>query len=166
MTAVWYLGEADERRITSATWAAAGIVGVPDSVWNASNGWSVPQIQFTAPQLALLQLQQGFNVNAPDGPRPDQHRYDPSDDYATQGYVDEQIEVVEGLIHAGGAPPPITYAVTAISTWNQVHTFPYPPSVRLIDPSGEWVDIGVEYPNPTTVHISFPTPFTGTIILS
>lgn len=99
MASVWYVGEADQRTITAAQWADAGIPGASDSVWNTGNGWSIPQIDFTSGQLTLLELQQGFITNAADGPRPDQHHYDPSDDYATIGYVDENIEEVIGLIH-------------------------------------------------------------------
>lgn len=63
----------------------------------------------------------------------------------------------------GGTDP---YPVTAISSFSQLHNFAYPPEVRLIDDTGELVDVGVEYPDDTHVYISFPTPFTGTIYLS
>lgn len=59
-----------------------------------------------------------------------------------------------------------TYTLTAASNWTQAHTFPYPPNVRLIDASN--VDVGAEihYPDPTHVNLSFPSPFTGTAVLS
>lgn len=58
------------------------------------------------------------------------------------------------------------YDVFAIPSWSHAHAYPYPPDVRLVDVSGEEVETGVEYPDPVTVSISFPSPFTGTIILS
>lgn len=70
MASVWYIGPADSRTITAAQWAAAGIAGASDTVWNKANGWSLPQASLTAPQRAILDANGGFNTNAPDGPRP------------------------------------------------------------------------------------------------
>jgi hypothetical protein len=66
----------------------------------------------------------------------------------------------------GGGYPPIVYTVNAISSFSRAHTFPYPPDVRLIDTSGYGVETAVEYPDSEHVYISFPTPFTGTIVLA
>jgi lysophospholipase L1-like esterase len=71
MASVWYTGRADTRTITAADWAAAGIVGGTDTVWNRGNGWSVPQSSLTVQQRAILDADGKFNTNAPDGPRPD-----------------------------------------------------------------------------------------------
>lgn len=66
----------------------------------------------------------------------------------------------------GGSFVPLVYALVAVSSWNQVHAFPYLPDVRLIDAAREAVDIAVEYPDATHVSITFPVPFTGTVVLS
>jgi hypothetical protein len=64
------------------------------------------------------------------------------------------------------APLPLAYSVVAVSLWSQAHSFGYLPEVRLIDPTGSAVAIGAQYPDANTVFLLFPTPFTGTIILS
>jgi hypothetical protein len=66
----------------------------------------------------------------------------------------------------GGGYPPVTYTLSAVSAFNQGHSFPYLPGVRLIDASGQGVDAGVEFPDASTVHIDFPAPFSGVVILS
>lgn len=58
------------------------------------------------------------------------------------------------------------YTVTAISSWTQTHSLPYPPQIRLIDGNGDEVEIAVHYPDNTSVSLSFPTPFTGRIVLA
>lgn len=65
---------------------------------------------------------------------------------------------------AGGAPSPVEYVVTAVSSFAHVHAFPYSPDVQLVSGS-ERVYADATYPDSTHVHISFPTPFTGTVIL-
>jgi hypothetical protein len=81
------------------------------------------------------------------------------------------ITVVEGGLGPQG-PPGVdaelteTHDVIAVGEWTYIHTFAYPPDVRLVDISGEAVSCGAQYPDIQTVHLNFPTPFTGTIILS
>lgn len=71
MASVWYIGRSDTRTITADQWTAAGITGSPtDSVWNAANGWSIPQSSLTLAQRDILDATGGFNTSAPDGPRP------------------------------------------------------------------------------------------------
>lgn len=65
----------------------------------------------------------------------------------------------------GGGFDPVVYRLTALSSWTVSHGFPYLPAVRLIE-NGEGVDSAVEYPADNEVHISFPSPFTGIVILS
>jgi hypothetical protein len=94
MTAVWYIGSADTRSISTAEWQAAGITGTPaPAVWNAANGWSLPATGFTAPQLTLLAADGSFNVNGTDGVRPGSviTGTKPSQLPATQGYVDTKL---------------------------------------------------------------------------
>jgi hypothetical protein len=69
MTSVWYLGTATERTITSGEWAAVGAPG-PTKTWNAENGYSIPQYEFTLAQIWILDNEALFDTNAPDGPRP------------------------------------------------------------------------------------------------
>lgn len=64
----------------------------------------------------------------------------------------------------GNTPQSIT--LTAASDWNYTHDYPYMPEVRLIDPNGNWVGVGVQYPDAHTIYISFPVPFTGTVLLT
>lgn len=65
-------------------------------------------------------------------------------------------------------PPGVGSPLTFTGTWSSfstAHTFAYLPPVRLIDSTGEEVEIGVEYPDATHVAVTFPTPFTGTIVV-
>lgn len=66
----------------------------------------------------------------------------------------------------GGYRAPVTYVLTSVSSWNQVHNFPYRPEARLIDAANNSVEINIEYPDDTHVYIEFPQPFSGTVILS
>lgn len=59
----------------------------------------------------------------------------------------------------------LSYPLTAASDWFHVHAFGYPPQVRLVQ-DGQAVDIAVEYPDASSVYLTFPSPFTGTVILS
>lgn len=81
----------------------------------------------------------------------------------------ETVQVQElGIIGPAGPPgdAPLAFPLVAASSWTKVHAYPYLPEVRLVDSSGEAVEIGVEYPASNTVSISFPVPFTGTVYLS
>lgn len=71
MAAVWYLGTANSRTITSSQWAAVGAPGAT-ATWDTSNGWSLPRSSFTPAQLSVLDADGGFETNAVDGPRPNQ----------------------------------------------------------------------------------------------
>lgn len=59
----------------------------------------------------------------------------------------------------------LSYPLTAASDWFHVHAFGYPPQVGLVQ-DGQAVDIAVEYPDASSVYLTFPSPFTGTVILS
>lgn len=67
MSAIWYIGYSSQRIISIADWAAAGISATADTVWNASNGWSVPFNSLSSAQRN--RLDGGFWTAAPDGPR-------------------------------------------------------------------------------------------------
>lgn len=69
MASVWYVGPQTQRVITDTDWSGAGIVA-PTVFWSKHNGWSIPQSQFTAPQLAILDADEGFWLGQADGPRP------------------------------------------------------------------------------------------------
>lgn len=75
-------------------------------------------------------------------------------------------EGLQGPQGPAGAGVHQVYSLISVSSWSHSHPFLYAPEVRLIDASGLGVDIGVEYPDSSTVYIEFPTPFTGTVILS
>lgn len=87
----------------------------------------------------------------------------------------EQVNVQElGIVGPRGPQGPTgpsglnpqSYALTGASSWYHVHDYTYPPAVRLVDGSGEEVEIGVDYPDATSVSLVFPVPFTGTVYLS
>lgn len=69
MASVWYTGTASKRIITSEQWTLAGFTQ-PDTVWSKANGYSIPESEFTAPELTFLGQQSGFQTGAADGPRP------------------------------------------------------------------------------------------------
>lgn len=69
MSAVWYTGRASKRTISVEDWDGAGITVTQDTVWDASNGFSIPQASFTAAQIAILDADYSFRTGAPDGPR-------------------------------------------------------------------------------------------------
>jgi hypothetical protein len=119
MTAVWYIGGADVRSISSAEWTAAGITGTPSAVvWNAANGWSVAAAGFTAPQLALLAADGSFNTAAADGPRTGATipPVVPSQLPATQGYVDSKVgPTVAGWAPATGTKSKATFVTTSVT---------------------------------------------------
>lgn len=79
MAAVWYIGQAASRTVSSKFWEDAGIAGRPTIAWDRSNGWSVPAAELNEAQLELLADDDNFVVSPVDGPRPG---------YAG-GYIDE-----------------------------------------------------------------------------
>jgi hypothetical protein len=82
------------------------------------------------------------------------------------------IVIVNPVINGGGGGggggyiPPTTYHVTAISSFSRAHEYPYEPEVRVITAGNVGAITAVEYPDSSHVYLEFPTPFTGTIILS
>jgi hypothetical protein len=90
---------------------------------------------------------------------------------STQTVDVQQLGIVGQTGATGPQGPPGTkfaeqYELTSVSSWNHAHDFDYYPVVRLVLPSGQEVETDIEYPDAHTVYISFPTPFTGTVILS
>jgi hypothetical protein len=70
MSSVWYIGKASKREISPAVWTSAiGSGSYSDSVWDATNGWSLPTSSFTTSQLNLLASDSEFSLGQPDGPR-------------------------------------------------------------------------------------------------
>ena len=57
-----------------------------------------------------------------------------------------------------------TYPVVAVSSWSHSHGLNYPPMVWL-QQGTELVLVGAQYPDNDTVYITFPVPFTGTIVI-
>lgn len=89
MASVWYVGIYTVRTISANTWAELGIPAAETVTWDAHNGFSIPQADFTGEQLEILDAIDDFFVNAPDGPQaPPVPR---ADDYVTQ------VELAEGL---------------------------------------------------------------------
>jgi hypothetical protein len=67
---------------------------------------------------------------------------------------------------AGPRATPEFYPVVGVSTWTHTHSFAYPPDVRVLDAAEESVLIAASYPAPDQVSLTFPAPFTGTILLT
>ena len=69
MSSVWFTDLwAKSCTISSAEWAKNGI-SAGDSVWDSSNGWSLPTSSFTQAQLDMLDVDGNFALNQADGPR-------------------------------------------------------------------------------------------------
>lgn len=51
------------------------------------------------------------------------------------------------------------------SSFSTAHTYAYLPPVRVVAADGTEVTADVEYPDATHVAITFPAPFTGTILI-
>lgn len=80
------------------------------------------------------------------------------------------IEVFDGLRgrdggEVSGYVPPLTFSLSGVSSYTATHSFPYYPQVRLLDINKQAVDTDTEYPSSTQVHVVFPSPFSGTLIL-
>ncbi|UXE04784.1 hypothetical protein QEH44_gp48 [Arthrobacter phage Shambre1] len=90
MASVWYIGSALARIIPSEDWEEIGFPGRPETRWNAANGYSVHQSEFTAGQLAVLDAQDQFLLTLSDGPRPGVTPQ-PEREVVSRGWVLERI---------------------------------------------------------------------------
>lgn len=132
--------------------------------------------------MTEVQTQEGPNVTVQQGPvqqvvvstqAPNQVTVSTPVATNVQTQSQQRVDVQElGIVGPRGLQGPpgtafaISYVLTAVSSWSQPHDLPYYPAVRLIDEFGNEVETEVEYPDLHTVYIEFPTPFTGTVILS
>jgi len=66
----------------------------------------------------------------------------------------------------GIAPAPQAYPLAAVSTWTHTHDYGYRPAVRVVDAAEQAVLIAASYPAPDQVSLTFPAPFTGTVLLT
>lgn len=57
------------------------------------------------------------------------------------------------------------YDLVNVSSWTQTHTFAHRPSVTVLDNGTSSVNMEIIYPTATSVHLQFPTPFTGQVVL-
>jgi hypothetical protein len=80
------------------------------------------------------------------------------------------------LLGADGATGPIgpvgptgaaveEYSLVAVSSWTQTHGFTHKPAVMVLDNGTTSVNMQVEYPTSSSVHLQFPIPFTGQVVL-
>jgi hypothetical protein len=65
-----------------------------------------------------------------------------------------------------GTTVAVEYTLVAVSSWTQAHSFGYLPTVSVFANGNENVAMSVSYPTTGTVHLTFPTPFTGKVVLS
>lgn len=65
----------------------------------------------------------------------------------------------------GPVATPVAYDLVEVSMWTNTHTFPYNPWVQVLSATGTQMYVSAEYPDATHVAITFPDPFTGTVIL-
>jgi peptidoglycan/xylan/chitin deacetylase (PgdA/CDA1 family) len=130
------------------------------TVWNQANGWSLPKAGFTQAQIDLLDLDDGFNVNGSDGPRPGDSVLPDLDDAATRSWVQEyltgQFSEPESGINAAlsatiatEAAAPIAAAVAPVKTASRLNIprLPAAPVTRMFTPAnpranGAWTSNG------------------------
>ena len=91
MPAVWYIGQAARRTVGVSDWEAFGITGRVAVTWDQENGWSIPHVQLTTAQIALLNNDPLFVIGAPDGPRTGMPAGVDAGDVPTKGWVVEQV---------------------------------------------------------------------------
>ena len=65
---------------------------------------------------------------------------------------------------SGSGLAPVSYALAGVTSYVATHAFPYSPRAWLIDAVGTEVETDVAYAA-STVLLTFPTPFTGTLWL-
>lgn len=112
MASVWYIGDASARSISSEDWEQAGQVGRTASLWHPGNGYSLPQTNFTAAQLAILDADDAFTLTAIDGPRPGAI-VAPGREVVTRGWVEERIaESVTDIVDLA-VPPAVAAGFTS-----------------------------------------------------
>lgn len=104
MPAVWYIGQAAKRTVGTEDWADFGITNRNAVTWEQENGWSIPHVQLTTAQIALLNNDPLFIVGAPDGPRTGMPAGVDATDTPTKGWVVEQ--VVQRLGERGSVADP------------------------------------------------------------
>lgn len=68
MADVWYVGQALIRTIYNHEWKSQGIPGASEVSWGPTNGWSVPESEFSEGQLLVLERDKDFRLGQ-DGPR-------------------------------------------------------------------------------------------------
>lgn len=66
MADVWFIGRG-KRTISAQEWLPYGVVA-EDVCWSASNGWSIPESEFSFDQLAILDNDENFRLGM-EGPR-------------------------------------------------------------------------------------------------
>ncbi len=118
MAVVWYVGPADVRVIDSTEWTRIGQPGVTRT-WDKTNGWSLDQAAFTAPQLAILGALNEFTLNgaAAGTARPGAVVASAPDSALT---VADMLEYID----AGGSPP-VTLTDAATINWDAAQSSVY-----------------------------------------
>lgn len=66
---------------------------------------------------------------------------------------------------SGTGSDAVTYDLVSVSSWTQAHTLNHKPSVTILENGTDLVNMTVEYPTASSVHLNFPTPFTGQVVL-
>lgn len=96
MPAVWYIGQAARRTVSTEDWASYGEQDRPAVTWDQENGWSVDQKHLTTSQLQLLDNDPLFIVGAPAGFRTGMPAGVDESDTPSKGWVVEQIVQRQG----------------------------------------------------------------------
>lgn len=68
MADVWYVGKAHTCTIYAYEWASQGVPGAKEVTWGPTNGWSLPESEFSEGQLLLLDRDCDFQLGQ-SGPR-------------------------------------------------------------------------------------------------
>jgi hypothetical protein len=58
------------------------------------------------------------------------------------------------------------YVLSSVSSWSKEHDYSYLPDVRFYKSDGSRIMFGYDCPDSSHVYVEFPTPFTGTVVLS
>ena len=141
MSSVWFISPGVDRVVISVSdWAGYGIPAASDSVWEASNGWSLPEAGFTQMQLNILDGDPNFLLGMPDTPRTFPIPVDfQNDDKSNFAYFLATKQIYDNIAAIGGVATFIQQTDPAVT--NAGYTGP---AVWYVtDVSGNIVDVKV-----------------------
>lgn len=141
MSSVWFISPGVDRVVISVSdWAGYGIPAANDSVWEAANGWSLPEAGFTQMQLNILDGDPNFLLGMPATPRTFPIPADlQNDDKSNFAYFVATKQIYDSMESLGGAATFIQQTDPAVT--NPGYTGPA--IWYQTDVSGNLVDVKV-----------------------